>query len=182
MEGPINLSDSVVPEPVPYGSSASDSAADEFFSVLRDWRWGVASERGVPAFVVCDNATLRAIATELPADSAELLAIKGIGEARLEQYGDALLTLVEDWQNGWRPDPDEVPWRLEADAISTSTLQTWAEWAASNGRTEQITESVIGAADPLGAHIVLGREPAEDQSVMRVTLLVSVAGSSPWSV
>ena len=40
------------------------------------------------------DATLRAIATARPTTDSELLAIKGIGGARLENYGDDIIDVV----------------------------------------------------------------------------------------
>jgi DNA helicase II / ATP-dependent DNA helicase PcrA len=50
---------------------------------------------GKPAYVVFDNKTLVAIARDTPGSSAELARIPGIGPAKLEQYGDAVLDLLE---------------------------------------------------------------------------------------
>ena len=49
---------------------------------------------GKPAFTVFDDKTLAAIAAALPDDLAQLAAVRGIGPAKLEQYGDDLLELT----------------------------------------------------------------------------------------
>jgi DNA helicase-2/ATP-dependent DNA helicase PcrA len=51
---------------------------------------------GKPAYVVFDDKTLEAIALALPSTIRALGAIPGIGPAKLEQYGDAILLAVED--------------------------------------------------------------------------------------
>jgi len=51
---------------------------------------------GKPAYVVYDDKTLEAIALALPTSLRELGAIAGIGPAKLEQYGDAILLAIED--------------------------------------------------------------------------------------
>jgi DNA helicase-2/ATP-dependent DNA helicase PcrA len=61
---------------------------------LRAWRIGVAQERSVPAYVVCTDVTLTAIAERLPSTREELLDIPGIGPAKLELYGEALLAMA----------------------------------------------------------------------------------------
>ncbi len=55
---------------------------------------------GKPAYVVFDDKTLEAIALALPTTTRELGAIAGIGPAKLEQYGDAVLLAVEDAVGG----------------------------------------------------------------------------------
>jgi ATP-dependent DNA helicase RecQ len=48
----------------------------------------------VPAYIVFGDATLRGIAITRPASLAELATISGVGEKKLEAYGDAVLSVV----------------------------------------------------------------------------------------
>ena len=64
------------------------------FEALRSWRAEVSREQGVPAYIVFGDATLRGIAVTRPSSTAELGTISGVGEKKLEQYGDALLAVV----------------------------------------------------------------------------------------
>jgi ATP-dependent DNA helicase RecQ len=68
--------------------------AVDLFESLREWRASEAREQGVPAYIVFGDATLRGIAVTKPGTLAELGGISGIGEKKLEQYGDALLGVV----------------------------------------------------------------------------------------
>ena len=52
------------------------------------------AEQGVPAYVVFNDATLRELATERPADLAALSGITGVGQAKLDRYGEALLEVL----------------------------------------------------------------------------------------
>jgi DNA helicase-2/ATP-dependent DNA helicase PcrA len=49
---------------------------------------------GKPAYTVFDDATLERIALALPSTLAELARVKGVGPAKLEQYGDAVIDVV----------------------------------------------------------------------------------------
>src|SRR3979411_2738696 len=62
--------------------------------ILRAWRSEGARKRGVPAYVVFHDATLDGIATSRPTTLAQLRGISGIGDKKLEHYGDELLALV----------------------------------------------------------------------------------------
>jgi ATP-dependent DNA helicase RecQ len=55
----------------------------------------VARQRGVPAYVVLHDATIDGIAAVRPTTSAQLRGIPGIGDKKLEHYGDELLALVK---------------------------------------------------------------------------------------
>jgi ATP-dependent DNA helicase RecQ len=64
------------------------------FDRLREWRAGAAREQGVPAYIVFGDATLRGIALARPSTLAELATISGVGEKKLESYGEAVLEVV----------------------------------------------------------------------------------------
>jgi DNA helicase-2/ATP-dependent DNA helicase PcrA len=61
---------------------------------LRAWRLARSGEDKVPAFVVFTDATLTAIAVDRPASATALLQIPGIGQVKVDRYGDALLDVV----------------------------------------------------------------------------------------
>ncbi|MGI8974338.1 MAG: RecQ family ATP-dependent DNA helicase, partial [Gaiella sp.] len=68
--------------------------SDEVVERLRSWRASRSRDDGVPAYVVLHDATLAEIATRVPTSHAELAAIKGVGPAKLERYGDDLLAVL----------------------------------------------------------------------------------------
>jgi DNA helicase-2/ATP-dependent DNA helicase PcrA len=72
------------------------TADETVFERLREWRLATAREGGVPAFVVFTDATLTAIAERAPRDVAELTGIPGVGPAKLERYGEAVLTILRE--------------------------------------------------------------------------------------
>jgi DNA helicase II / ATP-dependent DNA helicase PcrA len=61
---------------------------------LRAWRLERAREDGVPPYVVFHDTVLHAIADAQPASLGELSQIAGVGPAKLERYGDAVLALL----------------------------------------------------------------------------------------
>jgi ATP-dependent DNA helicase RecQ len=66
------------------------------FEVLRSLRKRLADAEGVPAYIVFSDAVLRQMAARRPATRAELLALSGVGPAKLERYGDAFLAALRD--------------------------------------------------------------------------------------
>jgi len=67
---------------------------EDLFARLKVLRKQLASERRVPAYVIFNDATLLRIAERRPASDEALLAISGIGPAKLQLYGRALLEIV----------------------------------------------------------------------------------------
>jgi ATP-dependent DNA helicase RecQ len=73
---------------------APASAGSEVLAaVLREWRTAEAKRLGLPAFLVLHDRTLRAVALARPANVAQLLAIDGIGPAKAERFGVAILKM-----------------------------------------------------------------------------------------
>jgi ATP-dependent DNA helicase UvrD/PcrA len=91
------------PEPVRPSSrpsaGADDPAADldeagqRRFAALRELRNELRD--GKPAYVVFDNKTLAAIARQAPTTLRDLGRISGVGPAKLERYGDAVIALIQ---------------------------------------------------------------------------------------
>ncbi|MCW2764943.1 MAG: ATP-dependent helicase, Rep family [Nocardioides sp.] len=67
---------------------------EELFELLREWRRERAGEEGVPAFVVFTDATLQLIAEHKPRTADALLRISGIGQSKLDRYGEDVLAVV----------------------------------------------------------------------------------------
>ena len=61
---------------------------------LKEWRREEARRQAVPAYVILHDATLAEIAQRSPRDVGALGEIPGMGQKRLERYGQALIDLV----------------------------------------------------------------------------------------
>ena len=79
------------PAAAPDGAPNADP---ELVARLKSWRGDEARRKEVPAYVVFPDKTLVALAAARPRDREGLLAVKGIGAAKLEMYGDAMLRLL----------------------------------------------------------------------------------------
>jgi ATP-dependent DNA helicase RecQ len=64
---------------------------EPLFEALRAWRREEAVRQGLPPYVIFHDRTLAEIARHRPPDRAALLAIDGVGHAKLERYGEAVL-------------------------------------------------------------------------------------------
>ncbi len=78
--------------PLPTGQSGASNPA--LVTTLRAWRSEMARKRGVPAYVVLHDATIDGIAAARPTTLSELRDIPGIGDKKLEHYGDELIALA----------------------------------------------------------------------------------------
>ena len=85
-------------EPVGRSSAASGTADARLLALLKAWRLEQSRTQRVPPYIVLNDATLQALALEQPESLAALAQVHGIGERRLETYGEALLILIAEFQ------------------------------------------------------------------------------------
>ncbi|MFC0103054.1 DNA helicase RecQ [Sphingopyxis terrae] len=77
--------------------AAANPVGDPLFDALRATRRDLASEAGVPPYVIFHDAVLRAMASERPASRADLASIPGVGAKKLEAWGDAFLEVIRQF-------------------------------------------------------------------------------------
>ncbi len=78
--------------------TALEGSDMELFEALRSARMAIAKELSVPPYVVFPDTTLVAFATERPTSQDALLSISGVGQSKLERYGDAFLAVIRAHQ------------------------------------------------------------------------------------
>jgi len=79
-----------------FGDAGDDPESEELYERLRTLRRELADERGVPAYIVFSDQVLRAIARQRPGSHGELLGIPGVGQIKLDRYGDAILRAIRE--------------------------------------------------------------------------------------
>ena len=67
------------------------------FEKLRWWRVETARTHNVPAYVIFHDATMREIARAQPASLDDLRGVSGVGEKKLETYGDEIIALIAEF-------------------------------------------------------------------------------------
>ncbi len=67
---------------------------EPLWQALRECRRELAAEHNVPPYVIFHDATLKQMAALRPADAEALLAIGGVGQAKLGRYGERFLAVV----------------------------------------------------------------------------------------
>ena len=76
------------------------SLADtELFDTLLKWRREVCMEQGVPAYTVFHDAAFRAVVKQRPTSIAELIQVHGVGDAKANQYGAAIMKILAETKN-----------------------------------------------------------------------------------
>jgi ATP-dependent DNA helicase RecQ len=84
------------PAPRPSHNPAIATDDDALFERLREFRRLIAEELKMPAFYVFSDKTLREIARTRPTSHDDLLALPGIGPAKLDAFGDRFLEFLRN--------------------------------------------------------------------------------------
>ena len=74
--------------------NAAGSSDPDLYKALSDLRFELARAQNVPAFYIFSNATLEDMCVKKPRTPAEFLDVSGVGEAKLERYGQAFLGCI----------------------------------------------------------------------------------------
>ena len=69
----------------------------DLFDVLKELRFQLAKEAGVPAFVIFSNATLVDMAQKQPKTLSEFKRVSGVGELKAAWYGEAFLSKIRSY-------------------------------------------------------------------------------------
>ena len=80
---------------VPVDDAGLDRLGQRVFGELKAWRSEVARAHDLPAYVIFNNNTLKALAQERPSDADALHGIAGIGAKKLEAYGQEVLRVIQ---------------------------------------------------------------------------------------
>ncbi len=71
---------------------------ESLFAALRELRARLAREQNVPPYIIFHDNTLIAMARERPASEEDLLTLPGVGEAKLQRYGQTFLAALADFE------------------------------------------------------------------------------------
>jgi len=77
--------------PVPAEANA------ELREYLREWRWSISRELGMPAYIVMHDTTLDELCKVRPSTLAELRGVSGFGDRKVERYGTQILETLKNF-------------------------------------------------------------------------------------
>ena len=69
---------------------------DTLFEKLRSLRKEIADRENIPPYIVFADSTLREMSENCPLDNQAMLNIKGVGEQKLQRFGEKFLQVVRE--------------------------------------------------------------------------------------
>ena len=81
------------------GAASALSEKDaRLFDALRRLRKEIAAREKVPPYIVFSDKTLALMSSVRPWNEDEMLTLSGVGEYKLEKYGEQFLEVIAKWQ------------------------------------------------------------------------------------
>src|SRR3989338_4867018 len=137
---------------------------------LYAWRDNEAAKRGVELFRLLPNAALDEIVRSLPRTKDELIAIKGIKEAKFREYGQAILHMIEEYKHlAVLPPSVYQGVSKAADEKAVFTVSTYLDIV--NRELSRLSARVRGEVTSFkfqGNALYMGIKDPEDESVLSV--------------
>jgi len=91
---------------------------------LREWRKNIAREKMLAAFLVLHDSTLETICAQKPKTIEELRSVSGMGDAKCQTYGEAILDALRHFANGERASKQ---WHARPSSPAQETLDLLAK-------------------------------------------------------
>jgi ATP-dependent DNA helicase RecQ len=70
--------------------------SDALFEKMRLLRKEIAAREGIPPYIIFSDSTLRELTEKLPQDREAMLQVKGVGQVKMERFGEDFLQLIKD--------------------------------------------------------------------------------------
>lgn len=91
------------------GPNRTQALRDELFERLVALRRKIGQQQGIPPYLIFSDATLEEMAQKRPMTDADLLYVSGVGERKLQLYGDAFIDAIRRFVREKTGDGQNVP-------------------------------------------------------------------------
>ena len=131
-----------VKEPKVSPKGAVVECDEGLFQKLRQLRKELADAAGVPPYVIFGDVSLRGMAAGLPTTDSVFLAISGVGQRKLSDYGEAFMEVIRQWiraNGGEIIEEEEEPQEVNVDKPKKEKLteEMKIEMNRTNGRPDR---------------------------------------------
>jgi len=145
------------------------------FEILRVLRKEIADAEGMPPYVIFHDSSLRAMATYFPRNVSDFLNISGVGESKLEKYGDMFLEKIDSYciehkiemSNEHKIETRHINQHSNSVNTKASTFQETMQLCNQNLSIEEIAQKRELASSTIASHIEKLINSGEDISIDR---------------
>ena len=77
---------------------SNEEVNTDLFAELKKLRYSISKEEKVPAYIVFNDKSLKAMASDLPVTENQFLAISGVGMNKMKQYGEEFIEIIKSFK------------------------------------------------------------------------------------
>jgi ATP-dependent DNA helicase RecQ len=133
--------------------NVDESFDHDLFEILRSLRKKLADDAGMPPYVIFHDSSLIEMATYLPRSQSDFRKIIGVGESKLEKYGELFLEEIAGYCKERNIEPKPIGIRNHPAETITSTLQETLELYRQNLTIEEIARKRNLTTGTIVSHI-----------------------------
>lgn len=104
---PINPEEKKKKEPKVTKTLSDADVNTDLLTELKKLRSSISREEKMPAYIIFNDKSLKAMASELPVTENQFLSISGVGMAKMEKYGEEFMDIIRKFKSA--PKPIKVP-------------------------------------------------------------------------
>jgi ATP-dependent DNA helicase RecQ len=104
-EGEIKLTRPLTKEEIKYKEKQTTTRKKknlnpdlQLFEELKVLRKSISKEKGLPAYIIFHDATLKEMASSKPTTAEDMMQIQGLGEAKFRNYGQVFLDIIQQFE------------------------------------------------------------------------------------
>ncbi|MFC0561901.1 DNA helicase RecQ [Halalkalibacter alkalisediminis] len=121
---------------------------DDVFEALRELRKEISTESRIPPYMIFSDKTLKEMSSLIPLTQEELSTVSGVGEQKLEKYGQAFLEVLKQYKDKQRSVIEFEPPRKgkrtkKGQFLETATLFQKGESISNLAETLSLSEQTI---------------------------------------
>jgi ATP-dependent DNA helicase RecQ len=72
----------------------------DLFTELKKLRYSLSRKENMPAYIIFNDKSLKAMASEFPVTESEFLSISGVGMNKMEKYGEEFMAVIRKFKAG----------------------------------------------------------------------------------
>jgi ATP-dependent DNA helicase RecQ len=92
---PVSAKEKNKREPRSMKMVAEGKVNADLFTELKKLRYSISQKKKLPAYIIFNDKSLKAMASDLPGTENEFLAISGVGMNKMEQYGTKFMEVIK---------------------------------------------------------------------------------------
>lgn len=105
---PITAEEKVTKKPKVMKMAGEEEVNTDLFAELKKLRYSISREENVPAYIIFNDKSLKAMASDLPVTENQFLAISGVGINKMGQYGEEFMDVIRKFKTEAKPKEDST--------------------------------------------------------------------------